>query len=228
MRLLVIEDDPDIRDLLVLVLREEGYAVDASADAFAGSVAAMTSDYDGIVMDFMLPDRSGPEVIQQLRREGRNVPVLMLSSRSTTQDIVRGLDAGADDYMVKPFEVAELKARMRALLRRGGAVRSDQLARGNVVVNRQTRQALIGGRRVDLTPKELGMLELLLLHYDEVVPRSLALGKVWERDRDPDSNVIDALVARLRSKLRSGEATVEIATVRGFGFRMEPRKAAQR
>jgi DNA-binding response OmpR family regulator len=142
----------------------------------------------------------------------------MLTGQRDRDDVVRGLDAGADDYLAKPFAFDELKARLRALLRRGGASRTDQLSCGNIVLNRVSRQALVGGTRLSLTPKEFALLEFLLLHVGQVVTRTQILERVWERQRDPDSNVIDALVARLRSKIRDARATAELATVRGFGF----------
>ncbi|MFL5580423.1 MAG: winged helix-turn-helix domain-containing protein, partial [Gemmatimonadaceae bacterium] len=148
----------------------------------------------------------------------RTTPILMLTAQRETSDVVRGLDAGADDYLPKPFAVEELKARVRALTRRGGAARTDQVAVGNLVLNRQTKQVLVNGQRAGLTPKEYALLEDLVLHADEVVTRTQVLERVWERDRDPDSNVIDALVARLRAKLKELDATARIETVRGFGF----------
>lgn len=220
MKVLVIEDTDDVRELIRLVLSEDGYVVDVAATATDGCLSAQVNEYDGIVLDVMLPDRSGIDVARQLRREGRTTPILMLTAQREKADIVRGLDAGADDYLVKPFAVEELKARVRALVRRGGAVRDDQLTFGNVVLNRVTREVLVRGVRIDVTMKELLLLEYLLLHAEAVVTRSQVLERVWERSRDPDSNVIDALIARLRAKLTRGSADARILTVRGFGFRL--------
>ena len=220
MKVLVIEDTDDVRELIRLVLSEDGYVVDVAATATDGCLSAQVNEYDGIVLDVMLPDRSGIDVARQLRREGRTTPILMLTAQREKADIVRGLDAGADDYLVKPFAVEELKARVRALVRRGGAVRDDQLTFGNVVLNRVTREVLVRGVRIDVTMKELLLLEYLLLHAEAVVTRSQVLERVWERSRDPDSNVIDALIARLRAKLTRGSSDARILTVRGFGFRL--------
>ena len=217
-KLLIVEDDGDVRDLVSLVLREEGYAVDAAPDATEGLSLAMTNDYDALVLDVRLPDGNGMDIARALRREQRSVPILMLTAQRTPSDAVRGLDAGADDYLGKPFDVTELKARIRSLLRRGGAARTDQLTCGALVVNRLTRQVLLAGERLTLTTKEFGVLEHLVAHAEQVVTRSTLLEKVWERTRDPDSNVIDVHVARLRGKLKDGQGTPRIATVRGVGF----------
>lgn len=221
MRILVIEDTPDIAALLRIALEEEGYAVDTARTATDGLFLAQVNEYDGMVLDVMLPDGNGLDIARRLRADGRSTPILMLTAQGQKADIVRGLDSGADDYLVKPFSVDELKARLRALVRRGGAVRTEQLACGNVVLNRLTRQVLVGGQRISLTVKELGLLEMLLLSAGQPVTRTQVLEKVWERQRDPDSNVIDVLVARLRAKLRDAGATAKISTARGFGFVLE-------
>ncbi len=217
-KLLIVEDDADVRELVALVLREEGYAVDTAEDFTEGLALARTNEYDGLVLDVRLPDGNGMDIARTLRRESRMVPILMLTAQRTPNDAVRGLDAGADDYLGKPFDVTELKARVRSLLRRGGPARTDQVACGTLVVNRLTRQALVAGDRLTLTTKEFGVLEHLVTHAEQVVTRSALLEHVWERMRDPDSNVIDVHVARLRSKLREGTGVPKIATVRGVGF----------
>lgn len=221
MRLLVIEDTPDIAALLRIALEEEGYAVDSADNATEGIMLAQVNEYDGMVLDVMLPDGNGLDIARKLRNEGRTTPILMLTAQGQKSDIVRGLDAGADDYLVKPFSIDELKARLRALVRRGGAVRTEALSCGNVVLNRLTRQLLVSGRKLSLTQKELALLEMLLLTPGQPVTRTQVLEHVWERDRDPDSNVIDVLVARLRAKLRDAEANAKISTARGFGFVIE-------
>ena len=220
MKLLVVEDDGDLRDLLRLVLREEGHAVDTAATAADGAHLASTGHYDGVILDVRLPDGDGLSIARALRRDAATVPILMLTAQRAAHEVVAGLDAGADDYLAKPFDVSELKARVRALVRRGGATTSDQLAAGHVVVNRRTRQAFVRGERLTLTAKEFAMLEHFLLHAEQVVTRTEILERVWERTRDPDSNVIDVLVGRLRGKLRAADGRPGISTVRGVGFKL--------
>jgi DNA-binding response OmpR family regulator len=219
MKLLVVEDDDDVRELIRILLREEGHVVDTAATATDGGLLARVNEYDGIVLDVRLPDGNGLELARELRRERRPTPILLLTAQSGTQEVVRGLDAGADDYVVKPFAPDELKARLRAMLRRvGGAAPVDQLVCGQLVVNRLSRQALLGGRRLVLTAKEFGVLEHLVLHAEQVVTRTQLLEHVWDRVRDPDSNVIDVHVARLRAKLRRAAGRPRLTTVRGVGF----------
>ena len=222
MRVLVIEDDRMLARLVERMLGEAGYSVDTTRSADEGRHLATTGDYDAILLDLELPDRNGLEVVRELRREGRDTPVLIMTGRDDDEDIVRGLDAGADDYLLKPVANEVLKARLRAAVRRGSAARADQLVLGELQLNRLTRQVFgqLGGtpREVALTPKEFAMLEHLLLHAEQVVSRSELLEHVWNMKFDPGSNVVDAHVARLRAKLRTAIATPEIRTVRGVGF----------
>lgn len=220
MKILIVEDHSDVSSLVSAVFHEEGHVVDTAENATEGLLLARIGEYDAIVLDVGLPDRNGLELLRELRRDRRTIPVLIVTGRNTNADAVLGLDAGADDYLTKPFDLGVLKARMRALLRRGGPTRGDTMTVGNVVLNRLTRKVLAGGSEVTLTVKEYGLLELLLARADEVVPRSAILEHVWERNRDPDSNVIDAMVARVRRKLRQRGASVRLETVRGVGFRL--------
>lgn len=225
MKLLVVEDDRMLSELVRRALTEEGYAVDVASDGEQAETLAFINDYDGIVLDLVLPRKSGLQLLQQLRREGRVTPTLILTGRRAKQDIVRGLDVGADDYLTKPFDLDELKARVRALLRRGGARRSEQLAMGGVVLDRRRRQASVDGSQLRVTPKEFALLEYLMTKADEVVTRTELLEKVWDFHFDPGSNVVDVHVARLRAKLRLANADLHLDTVRGIGFVLAARGA---
>lgn len=217
MRVLIIEDDRMLARLVERTLGEAGYAVDVTRSADEGRDAALAATYDAVLLDLELPDRSGLEVVRTLRREGRDVPVLIMTGRHDDQDIVRGLDAGADDYLLKPVSPEVLKARLRAAVRRGGSTRTDQLVIGELAMNRLARTVRGNGQELALTPKEFAMLEHLMLRAEEVVSRSELLEHVWNMKFDPGSNVVDAHVARLRQKLR-GVTRPEIRTSRGVGF----------
>ena len=226
MKLLVVEDDRMLSELVRRALVEDGFTVDVAADAEQAEAVAFVHDYDGIILDLVLPGKSGLQLVQQLRREGRQTPILILTGRRDTRDVVRGLDIGADDYLTKPFDLDELKARVRALVRRaGGSRRSDQLAMGGVALDRRRRQATIDGRPMRMTPKEFALLEYLMMRADEVVTRTELLEKVWDFQFDPGSNVVDVHVARLRAKLRVASAGVSLGTVRGIGFVFTAREA---
>ena len=219
MKLLVIEDDDDVRAIVRIVLREEGHTVDEADSVSDGGLIARTGDYDALVLDVRLPDGDGMQLARRLRAEGRTTPILMLTAQRSTAEKVAGLDAGADDYLTKPFETDELKARVRALLRRGPAARTDDEASlGDLRLSRLGRRALVRGEPLTLTAKEFALLEQLLLHAEQVVTRTQLLERVWERNRDPDSNVIDVHVGRLRSKLAAAGNRPRVATVRGVGF----------
>ena len=224
MRVLIIEDDRMLARLVERTLGDAGFTVDVTRSADEGRDAALASVYDAVLLDLELPDRSGLEVVRTLRREGRDVPVLIMTGRDDDQDIVRGLDAGADDYLLKPVNPEVLKARLRAAVRRGGANRTDQLVIGDLAMNRLARTVLGNGKDVSLTPKEFAMLEHLMLRAEEVVSRTELLEHVWNMKFDPGSNVVDAHVARLRQKLR-GITRPEIRTSRGVGFVLTMREA---
>ena len=218
MKILVVEDDRKVAGFIELGLREEGYAVDVARDGEEASMLAHVNSYDAILLDLMLPKKSGLQVALELRKEGRDTPILMLTARDTTEDVVRGLDAGADDYLSKPFKFDELLARIRALVRRGGAERLERLSYGSLVLDRLKHQAGAGGNALDLTAREFQLLEHFMLHPEEVVRRTELLEKVWDMHFDPESNVIDVHVGNLRRKLRDAGQHNLIQTVRGMGF----------
>jgi DNA-binding response OmpR family regulator len=226
MKLLVVEDDRMLSVLIRRALIEDGFAVDVACDGEQAETVAFVNDYDAIILDLVLPDTSGLQLLQRLRREGRATPILILTGRRAKQDIVRGLDVGADDYLTKPFDLDELKARVRALVRRGGTSRrSDQVAMGGLLLDRRKRQATVDGLALRMTPKEFALLEYLMGRSDEVVTRTELLEKVWDFHFDPGSNVVDVHVARLRAKLRLANANVSLDTVRGIGFVLAARDA---
>jgi DNA-binding response OmpR family regulator len=220
MRILVVEDDRKVAGFIEMGLREEGYAVDLARDGDEAIVLAHVNDYDAILLDLMLPKKNGLQVAAELRREGRTTPILMLTARDATEDVVRGLDAGADDYLAKPFKFDELLARLRALVRRGGATRVERLAVGPLELDRLKHLAYAGGKVLDLTPREFQLLEHFMMHKDDVVRRTELLEKVWDMHFDPESNVVDVHVGNLRRKLRDAGFDELIKTVRGVGFRL--------
>lgn len=220
MRLLIVEDDAATARMYQLALAADGHVVDVAASAGEGQLLGVTTAYDGIILDLGLRDRHGLQVLAEWRRAGVTTPVLVCTGQDSVDDVVRGLDAGADEYVVKPVAVAELRARVRALVRRGqgGVLRQEQIATGNVHLNRLSRQVLVEGRVLALTPRELALLEYLLLRPDEVVSRTELLEKLWDLTFDPRSNVVDVLVGRVRRKLKAAGATVQLESARGIGF----------
>jgi DNA-binding response OmpR family regulator len=220
MKLLVVDDDRLFAVLVQRGLREEGYAVDVAPTGNDARMLAHVNSYDGIILDVALPDITGLQLARELRAEGRPTPILMLTGNTSSADVVRGLDAGADDYLTKPFDMEVLKARVRALVRRGGASRTESLTFEDIVVDRLAHEARANGKPLALTPKEFSLLEHLLLHADQIVTRTTLLEKVWDLHFDPGSNVVDVHMARLRTKLRRNNAAARVNTVRGVGYRL--------
>ena len=227
MKILVVEDDRKVAGFIEQGLREEGYAVDVAKDGEEGVMMAHINSYDAILLDLMLPKKNGLQVAAELRGEGRTTPILMLTARDATEDIVRGLNAGADDYLSKPFKFDELLARLRALVRRGGAARLERIVCGPLQLDRLKHTAFAGDKRLDLTPREFQLLEHFMLHPGQVVRRTELLEKVWDMHFDPESNVVDVHVGNLRRKLKQAGCESLLQTVRGVGFTLqEPTKAA--
>jgi DNA-binding response OmpR family regulator len=226
MKILVVEDDRKVAGFVEQGLKEEGHVVDVAPDGDEATMLAHVYDYDVILLDVVLPKKTGFQIATELRREGRTTPILMLTSRDAAEDVVRGLDAGADDYLAKPFRFEELLARIRALHRRGGTARVENLKVGTVEVDRLRHEASVNGRKLDLTPKEFQLLEFFMLHPDEVVRRTTLLEKVWDMHFDPESNVVDVHVGNLRRKLQQSAGEQLIATVRGVGFMLRRPEAA--
>lgn len=218
MKILVVEDRKKVASFIEKGLREVGYAVDVAHDGVDGALKAAVYDYDLLVLDIMLPGKSGLEIVHDLRTKGDSVPVLLLTARDSTDNVVEGLDAGADDYLTKPFAFDELLARVRALVRRGGSERTERLVYRDVELDRLQHVATRAGKRLRLTPKEYQLLEFFLLHPEEVVRRTALLEKVWDLTFDPMSNVVDVHVANLRQKLRRDDLPPLIHTVRGVGY----------
>ena len=218
MKILVVEDDRKVAGFIEQELKEEGYAVDVARDGDEATILAHVNDYDMILLDVVLPRKNGFQIAMELRREGRNTPIMMLTSRDAAEDVVRGLDAGADDYLSKPFRFDELLARIRALHRRGGAERLEVLRYGPLTLDRLRHTVSVKETRLDLTPREFQLLEYFLLHPEEAVRRTTLLEKVWDMHFDPESNVVDVHVGNLRRKLSEGAGEQLLSTVRGVGF----------
>jgi two-component system, OmpR family, response regulator len=220
MKILVIDDDPLIIEYVRRGLTEDGYTIDSALSGSEGLLCARVGSYDAVILDIGLPDTSGFTIAQAMRSEGDATPILMLTARTGTDNLVQGLDAGADDYLTKPFDIRELRARLRALTRRGGATRTEDITIGSLTLHRVNHEVRIGDRPLRLTPKEYRLIEYFLLRAGEVVSRTELLEKVWEMNFDPQSNIVDVHVARLRAKLKRYPAAPDIETVRGFGFRL--------
>ena len=217
MRILVVEDDRKVATFIQRGLEEEGYAVDVLHDGTAAGEQAHCIEYDAAVLDLMLPGRSGFQVLRDIRAEKAELPVLILTARNSLEDRVTGLDSGADDYMVKPFALAELSARLRALLRRG-KTRETRLNVADLEMDIVRRTVMRGGRRIDLRPKEYALLEFLMRNSDRPVTRSLIIEHVWDIHFDSISNVVEVHINALRHKIDREFSPPLIHTVRGVGY----------
>ena len=222
MKLLIIEDEPKTGEYLRQGLQEAGFAVELANHGSDGLHLASEGDHDLLILDVMLPGLDGWQVLRQLRAQGRQMPVLLLSARDQVEDRVKGLELGADDYLVKPFSFAELLARVRTILRRGrSGLEATSLKVADLELDLLRRRVTRAGRRIDLTAKEFGLLELLMRRQGEVLPRSLIASQVWDMNFDSDTNVIEVAMRRLRAKIDEGFSTRLIQTVRGMGYVLE-------
>lgn len=218
MRILLVEDQSDAAQVLAKGLREQSYAVDIAPDGEAALYLASINDYDLVLLDVMLPLRDGIEVCRSLRIGGSAIPILMLTARDAVQDRVRGLDAGADDYLSKPFDLHELLARIRALLRRGPEVRPESVHVADLVIDTRSRRAWRSNRPIELTAKEYALLDYLARHVDRVVGRAEIAEHVWDEAFDPFSNLIEVYIQRLRRKIDAGHCSKLLRTLRREGY----------
>ena len=221
MRILVIEDETKVGCFIKRALEEESYAVDLCEDGAKGLEMALTTNYDSIIVDLMLPSLSGLEIVKGIRRERIQTPILILTAQSQVDQRVKGLDAGADDYLTKPFAIDELLARVRALLRRGATDSPGILQIDDLVLNPATREVTRGGQRIELTLKEYALLEYLMRHSGRVLTRPMISEHVWNQDFDTFTNVIDVYVNYLRNKVDRGRAKKLIHTIRGSGYMLK-------
>ena len=221
MRILVVEDDKKIASFVVKGLRESGFAVDHAADGENGLIMAQTISYDAVVVDRMLPKLDGLSLIQQLRARGKRMPVLILSAKASVDDRVKGLQAGGDDYLTKPFAFSELLARIQALIRRATqTAEPTRLVVGDLTMDLLTRQVERGGEQIELQPREFALLEYLMRNPSRTVTKTMILEHIFDYSFDPQTNVVDVLVHRLRSKVDKDRAMLH--TIRGVGYVLRP------
>ena len=221
MRVLVVEDEKDLNSIICSKLVKEGYNVDACYDGQAALDYIEAENYDGAIMDIMIPNKDGITVLREMRNAGIQVPVLFLTAKTETQDIVRGLDAGASDYMTKPFEFSELMARLRVMLRTQNPVNENVITCGSLVVDMNNRQAIRDGKVIDLTVREYAILEYLARNRNVVVTREQIRVNIWNIDDDVNSNVIDVYIRYLRRKIDDNYEEKLIHTIRGVGYKLE-------
>ena len=221
MKILIVEDERKTGDYLHQGLSEAGFVTDLARTGIDGAHLALHDDYDLVVLDVMLPGIDGWQVLHRIRLAGKTMPVLFLTARDQVDDRVKGLELGADDYLVKPFAFSELLARVRTLLRRGTAREPDRLRAGDLELDLLRRRVTRAGKRIDLTAKEFALLALLMRRQGEVLPRSLIASQVWDINFDSDTNVIDVVIRRLRAKVDDDFEPKLIRTVRGMGYVVE-------
>ena len=220
MRILLVEDNRRLSDSLRMILQDDGYAVDVAYDGFDGEEMGLLPGYDAIILDIMLPGKDGLEVCRELRNRRISTPILMLTARDALEDRVVGLDSGADDYLVKPFEVDELRARIRALLRRDSPDKSGTLQITDLELDPATHTVRRGGQPIELTAKEFSLLEYLMRHPNGLITREMAEEHLWSYDHVIASNVVDVYIRRLRRKIDDPSPVKLLETIRGAGYRI--------
>lgn len=221
MRVLVVEDDAKIASFVTRGLKQAGYAVDHASDGEAGLALAESTDYDAAIIDVMLPKLDGISLVRRLRLSRRLTPILFLSAKSSVDDRVRGLQSGGDDYLTKPFAFSELLARVHALIRRANSSpEATKLVAGDVTLDLVTREVTCGGKLVDLQPREFSLLAFLLRHAGRPVSKTMILEHVWDYSFDPQTNVVDVVMSRLRAKIDSDHERIE--TIRSVGYVFRP------
>jgi two-component system OmpR family response regulator len=219
MRILLVEDDQKIAAFIIKGLKAAGFAVDHAADGEDGEHLAITEPYDAAIIDLMLPKKDGLSLIQSIRDEKINTPVIILSAKGSIDDRVKGLQTGSDDYLTKPFSFSELLARIQALIRRASGVTEPiRLTSGDLSINLLTREVTREGKKIDLQPLEFSLLEYLLRNAGRVVSKTMIMEHVWDYHFDPQTNVVEARVSRLRDKIDKGFKTKLIHTIRGAGY----------
>ena len=218
MRVLVVEDEHKLNRTICQALREESYAVDAAYDGEEAEQLSEVNDYDLIILDILLPRQDGLQVCISMRRRGSATPILMLTAKDAYEDRVRGLDSGADDYLVKPFHMGELMARVRALLRRDSHAKSTKLRVADLELDTSSHRVTRGEMPIELTSKEYAMLEYFMRHPDQVLTRTMISEHVWDDDFESFSNIIDVYIRRLRRKIDEGTTTKLLHTIRGSGY----------
>ncbi len=222
MRILVVEDDAPLREAVVAVLQADDYTADEAAAGDDGLYRARQGVYDLLILDVMLPGTDGLEIVRRLRAEGSQTPIMLLTARDSVADKVAGLDSGADDYLVKPFAVPELLARVKALLRRGGTVGTDgEFRYGGVTANPRTKEAFVGGDYLHLTAKEYELLEFLVLNREQILTREQIFDRVWGFESDTTHGIVDLYIHYLRKKLAPFGLDAIIHTIRGAGFMLK-------
>jgi two-component system OmpR family response regulator len=222
MRVLLVEDDLKIASFILKGLKESGFAVDHAVDGNEGLYMALTEPYDTAIIDIMLPQLDGLSLIQDIRRQQIKTPVIILSAKRSVDDRVKGLHAGGDDYLTKPFAFSELLARVQALIRRStGASEPTGLAVGDLSMNLLTREVIRGGKKIELQPREFALLEYLMRNAGKVVSKTMIMEHVWDYNFDPQTNVVEARICRLRDKIDKDFGVKLIQTIRGAGYALK-------